>query len=588
MLLLTLVLGGIALVQMSRIHANAQEMSSNLLPSVVQTGELRVLLNRMRRSEAGIVTARSTAEVAAFAQQVAARHKDVEAAEAIYEPLLSTDEERKIYLAYKQSKADYAQQHASLMEIAKGVDYSTAETLERTGDALGLMFAGQSEASFVAVVETLGGLQKLNAQAALQADSDAQSIFQGARISVLVTMAAAVGLAVFLAVAITRAVTRPAAQAASAALAIAQGELGVPITAHGKDEMGLILQALEEMRSNLSRVVTGVRTSAESVASASAQIASGNNDLSARTEQQASALEETAASMEELGSTVRQNADNARTANQLAMNASTVAAQGGEVVAEVVETMKGINASSNKIADIISVIDGIAFQTNILALNAAVEAARAGEQGRGFAVVASEVRSLAGRSAEAAKEIKSLIMASVERVEQGTLLVDKAGNTMTEVVTAIRRVTDIMGEISAASSEQSAGVDQIGEAVTQMDQATQQNAALVEEMAAAAASLNTQAGELVNAVAVFKLAQDSAYSAGTRLGATAGPAASAPSSRPVLGAAKAAGALRPAATKAPKPAASLAAPGGKAHAPTPAAAAAASGKGGADDEWESF
>ena len=586
MLLLTLVLGGIALVQMSRIHANAQEMSSNLLPSVVQTGELRVLLNRMRRSEAGIVTARSTAEVAAFAQQVAARHKDVEAAEAIYEPLLSTDEERKIYLAYKQSKADYAQQHASLMEIAKGVDYSTAETLERTGDALGLMFAGQSEASFVAVVETLGGLQKLNAQAALQADSDAQTIFQGARISVLVTMAAAVGLAVFLAVAITRAVTRPAAQAASAALAIAQGELGVPITAHGKDEMGLILQALEEMRSNLSRVVTGVRTSAESVASASAQIASGNNDLSARTEQQASALEETAASMEELGSTVRQNADNARTANQLAMNASTVAAQGGEVVAEVVETMKGINASSNKIADIISVIDGIAFQTNILALNAAVEAARAGEQGRGFAVVATEVRNLAGRSAEAAKEIKSLIMASVERVEQGTLLVDKAGSTMTEVVTAIRRVTDIMGEISAASSEQSAGVGQVGEAVTQMDQATQQNAALVEEMAAAAASLNTQAGELVQAVAVFKLAQDSAYSTGTRLGATAGAAPT--TSRPVLSAAKAASAVRPAATKAPKPAASLAAPVGNAPAPTPAAAPAASGKGGADDEWESF
>ena len=586
MLLLTLVLGGIALVQMSRIHANAQEMSSNLLPSVVQTGELRVLLNRMRRSEAGIVTARSTAEVAAFAQQVAARHKDVEAAEAIYEPLLSTDEERKIYLAYKQSKADYAQQHASLMEIAKGVDYSTAETLERTGDALGLMFAGQSEASFVAVVETLGGLQKLNAQAALQADSDAQSIFQGARISVLVTMAAAVGLAVFLAVAITRAVTRPAAQAASAALAIAQGELGVPITAHGKDEMGLILQALEEMRSNLSRVVTGVRTSAESVASASAQIASGNNDLSARTEQQASALEETAASMEELGSTVRQNADNARTANQLAVNASTVAAQGGEVVAEVVETMKGINASSNKIADIISVIDGIAFQTNILALNAAVEAARAGEQGRGFAVVAGEVRSLAQRSAEAAKEIKSLITASVERVEQGSALVDKAGATMTEVVTAIRRVTDIMGEISAASSEQSAGVGQVGEAVTQMDQATQQNAALVEEMAAAAASLNTQAGELVQAVAVFKLAQDSAYSAGTRLGATAGAAPT--TSRPVLSAAKAASALRPAATKVSKPAASLAAPAGKAPASTPAAAPAASGKGGADDEWESF
>ena len=209
--------------------------------------------------------------------------------------------------------------------------------------------------------------------------------------------------------------------------------------------------------------------------------------------------------MEELGATVRQNADSAKQANQLAQSATTIAVQGGNVVGQVVETMKGINDSSRKISDIISVIDGIAFQTNILALNAAVEAARAGEQGRGFAVVAGEVRSLAGRSAEAAKEIKSLITASVERVEQGTLLVDKAGATMTEVVGAIRRVTDIMGEISAASSEQSAGVGQVGEAVMQMDQATQQNAALVEEMAAAASALNNQAGELVHAVAVFKL-----------------------------------------------------------------------------------
>jgi methyl-accepting chemotaxis protein len=250
------------------------------------------------------------------------------------------------------------------------------------------------------------------------------------------------------------------------------------------------------------------------VATASAEIAQGNHDLSARTESQASALQQTAASMEQLGVTVRQNADHAKLANQLAQTASLAAVQGGEVVAKVVETMKGINHSSKRIADIISVIDGIAFQTNILALNAAVEAARAGEQGRGFAVVASEVRSLAGRSAEAAKEIKTLIQDSVGRVDQGTRLVDQAGTTMNEVVDSIRRVTDIMGDISAASSEQSLGVSQVGDAVINLDQATQQNAALVEEMAAAASSLRAQAQDLVQTVSFFKLAQDPMGSAG--------------------------------------------------------------------------
>ncbi len=274
----------------------------------------------------------------------------------------------------------------------------------------------------------------------------------------------------------------------------------------GNTESALVLGALKNMQTSLIKVVEGVRSGSQGVALASAEIAKGNNDLSARTEQQASALEETAASMEELSSTVKQNADNARQASGLAQSACAVAVKGGEVVGQVVETMKGINESSRKIADIISVIDGIAFQTNILALNAAVEAARAGEQGRGFAVVASEVRSLAGRSAEAAKEIKSLINTSVERVDQGTVLVDQAGTTMTEVVGSIRRVTDIMGEISAASNEQSLGVGQVGEAVTQMDQATQQNAALVEQMAAAASSLKTQAQDLVGVVAAFKLA----------------------------------------------------------------------------------
>jgi methyl-accepting chemotaxis protein len=285
---------------------------------------------------------------------------------------------------------------------------------------------------------------------------------------------------------------------------VADGNLTSQLQVRSGDTVS-VMAAVARMQASLTHVVSTVRSGSEGVSTASAEIASGNNDLSARTEHQASALEETAASMEELSSTVKKNADNARQANQLAQSASAVAVKGGDVVAQVVDTMKGINDSSKKISDIIGVIDGIAFQTNILALNAAVEAARAGEQGRGFAVVASEVRSLAGRSAEAAKEIKSLINASVERVEQGSVLVDQAGVTMTEVVGSIRRVTDIVGEISVASTEQSQGVAQIGEAVQQMDQVTQQNAALVEEMAAAATSLKGQAQDLVQAVSVFQL-----------------------------------------------------------------------------------
>ncbi|MBK1689605.1 methyl-accepting chemotaxis protein [Rubrivivax gelatinosus] len=288
------------------------------------------------------------------------------------------------------------------------------------------------------------------------------------------------GFAVFA----TRSITRPIDDAVRAAEAIGAGDLSGTIVAQGKDEAARLLHALAGMQANLARTVAEVRQSADSVATASHEIAHGNADLSARTEQQASALQQTAASMEELNATVRQNADNAMQANQLAAAASTVATEGGQMVGQVVKTMDGISESSRRITEIINVIDGIAFQTNILALNAAVEAARAGEQGRGFAVVAGEVRTLAHRSADAAREIKSLIGTSVERVESGNALVHQAGTKMEEVLASIRRVADIVGEISSASAEQSDGVTQVGEAVAQMDQATQQNAALVEESAA--------------------------------------------------------------------------------------------------------
>ena len=302
---------------------------------------------------------------------------------------------------------------------------------------------------------------------------------------------------------------------------IAQGDLTGRVDVQSNDEISRLMGAIAEMQNNLSRMVTHVRRNAESLEASSAEIAQGNQDLSARTDGQSTTLKQTAASMDALNAVFQHNANSARQVSQLAMSASTVAVQGGEVVAEVVNTMKGINDASRRISEIIGVIDGIAFQTNILALNAAVEAARAGEQGRGFAVVASEVRSLAGRSADAAKEIKNLINASVERVAQGTTLVDQAGTTMTEVVTSIRRVTDLVGEISSASIEQSTGVSQIGLSISQMDHTTQQNTALVEHMAAAAASLKNQAQDLVREVAAFKVRDDNL---GARSGALASPA----------------------------------------------------------------
>jgi methyl-accepting chemotaxis protein len=424
------------------------------------------------------------------------------------------------------SHPDTTQDERSALAAIKEIE---AKTVPLTEKVIAMRLADQGPEAMVlllnevrpAYVAWLGSINRLIdiQEAKNKAESaSARSIAQGFGTLMLVMTALAIALGSLVAWLITRSLLRQLggepSDAAALARAVAQGDLSVRIALQAGDTSSLMAQ-LQAMQTSLADVVANVRQGAEGVANTSVEIAQGNGDLSNRTEQQAGALETTASSMEELSATVKQNADNARQANQLAQSASTVAVKGGEVVGQVVETMKGINESSRRISDIISVIDGIAFQTNILALNAAVEAARAGEQGRGFAVVASEVRSLAGRSAEAAKEIKSLISASVERVEHGTALVDQAGETMAEVVGSIRRVTNIMGEISAASNEQAAGVTQVSEAVTKMDQATQQNAALVEQTAAAASTLESQARDLVGVVSVFKLANDMAQHATT-------------------------------------------------------------------------
>lgn len=351
-------------------------------------------------------------------------------------------------------------------------------------------------------VSALIDIQLQEAKHAFEASQTRFAFVRGISIAAIIF---GVLLAAFMAFWLLRLIVRPLREAVGVARSVAAGDLTQQIQVRSGNETGQLLQAIKDMNDSLAQTVSAVRHGTETITLASGEIASGNADLSSRTEAQAGSLEETASSMEELTSTVRQNADNARQANQLAASASEVAVKGGIVVSEVVQTMGSIQDSSRKIVDIIGVIDGIAFQTNILALNAAVEAARAGEQGRGFAVVAAEVRNLAQRSAAAAKEIKILIGDSVDKVEAGSKQVSQAGTTMNEIVSSVRRVTDIMAEITAASQEQTSGIEQINQAITQMDEMTQQNAALVEQAAAAAASLQQQADGLSQVVGTFKL-----------------------------------------------------------------------------------
>ncbi|WP_321784650.1 methyl-accepting chemotaxis protein [Paraburkholderia sp. J94] len=477
-----------------------------------------------------------------------------------------------------QEEDRLAQDAAARRDALHQMADSFAATVAAGDQAKVLDGAKALQAAYDQLSKADAALDKIQTQQAQQGFDEAQTAFSELRIAAIVALLVGIGASVFSFLSLRRAIAEPLGEALGAFSAIAAGDLRRPVVVRSRDEMGELLGGVAQMQRSLTDTVRSVRAGTESIATATRQIAAGNIDLSSRTEEQASALQETASSMEQLTGTVKQNADNARQASALAANASEIANKGSSVVSQVVGTMGDINQSSAKISDIITIIEGIAFQTNILALNAAVEAARAGEEGRGFAVVAGEVRSLAQRSSAAAKEIKALIDNSVERVQAGSALVDEAGRTMTEIIGAVQRVTDIMGEIAAASQEQSSGIDQVARAVTQMDEVTQQNAALVEEAAAAAQSLEDQASRLRAAVAVFHL-DDSGASAPS-MGAF-GASSTKVVSKPVARAA-----AKPAAA-APKaaPRAAAAAPAAR---PAAAPAAAAPVAAGSNDDWETF
>ena len=423
--------------------------------------------------------------------------------QAELQKLISTPEEQALFDQVSVLRTRFVQARDTIYQAKAEGRADEAERLLRS----------DFQPAADAYLQTLQALLDHQRQRISEAAAGVQAEFERGRMQLAGLGGLAVLIAVALAVAITRSITSPLARAVHAVETVAAGDLTHRVHSDAQDETGQLLRALDGMGDQLRNVVGQVRQGADGVASASSQIASGNLDLSSRTEEQASALQQTAASMEQMTSTVRQNADNARTANQLAVSASELASRGGQVVDQVVGTMGDIHEASRKIVDIIGVIDAIAFQTNILALNAAVEAARAGEQGRGFAVVASEVRTLAQRSADAAKQIKDLITASVERVDAGNTLVEEAGVVMRDVVAGVRRVTDIVGEISAASQEQTQGLEQVQHAITQMDAVTQQNAALVEEAAAATRALEAQSVQLVQAMVHFQVGQERAVTA---------------------------------------------------------------------------
>jgi len=570
--------GGAGLIGLSRVATIGEQFVSGTHAHSVKLGEVRHAMSEVRRLEKDMVIGYERPEQ--IAQLIPQWNKTIAEVQR-HAGQLTEDASGPVAQAAAQigqHLADYKTKAMPVLNQIMAGGYDTATVAD--------MMLNKAKAAVVEAEKQVQTLQSHFEQQALAAGAARTGATQQAYLVFGAVVLAAVVLVVPLTLANMLSICRPMDRARAFAGRIATGDLSSQIDVSGKDETAELLRSLAAMQDSLHGIVGQLRSSTDSISTASGEIASGNQDLSARTEQTASNLQQAASSMEELTGTVKQSADSARQANQLASSAAEVAARGGAVVSRVVSTMDDINTSSKKIADIIGVIDGIAFQTNILALNAAVEAARAGEQGRGFAVVAGEVRNLAQRSAEAAKEIKGLIGASVEKVESGSKLVADAGKTMQEIVGSVQRVSDIIGEISAAAAEQSDGISQVNVAVVQLDQMTQQNAALVEESTAAAESLKDQAAKLAQVVGTFKLAAASDAPAARF---TAAPPAHKVAAQQVIAKAR---------TEPAKAAAPVSAPASTPAKPAPVAAPAEPPKastqpaaprpGGHDDDWETF